>query len=51
MTPERASMTKSFLGEPFGHDRFVSYSHAAFAGNHDPDLKLWSHKFARGPAR
>jgi hypothetical protein len=36
----------SFLGEPFKHDLFVSYSHGAFAGNHDADLKLWSQKFA-----
>jgi hypothetical protein len=36
-----------FLGEPFAHDLFVSYSHGAFKGQHDPDLKLWSEKFAR----
>jgi hypothetical protein len=36
----RASTTKSFRGEPFGHDLFVSYSHGAFAGNHHADLKL-----------
>jgi hypothetical protein len=36
----------SFLGEPFKHDLFVSYSHGAFAGNHDADLKLWSQTFA-----
>ena len=35
-----------FLGEPFRHDLFVSYSHGAFAGKHDSDLKLWSQKFA-----
>ena len=35
-----------FLGEPFKHDLFVSYSHGAFKGDHDPDLKLWSQKFA-----
>jgi hypothetical protein len=35
-----------FLGEPFQHDLFVSYSHGAFAGTHDSDLKLWSQKFA-----
>jgi hypothetical protein len=35
-----------FLGEPFQHDLFVSYSHGAFAGKHDSDLKLWSQKFA-----
>ena len=36
----------SFLGEPFKHDLFVSYSHGAFKGQHDSDLKLWSQKFA-----
>ena len=36
----------SFLGKPFQHDLFVSYSHGAFAGRHDADLKLWSQKFA-----
>jgi hypothetical protein len=35
-----------FLGEPFQHDLFVSYSHGAFKGQHDSDLKLWSQKFA-----
>jgi TIR domain len=35
-----------FLGEPFKHDVFVSYSHGAFKGQHDPDLKRWSQKFA-----
>jgi len=35
-----------FLGEPFKHDLFISYSHGAFKGQHDPDLKLWSRKFA-----
>ena len=34
-----------FVGEPFKHDIFVSYSHGAFAGNHDADLKRWSQKF------
>jgi hypothetical protein len=34
------------VGKPFGHDLFVSYSHGAFKGQHDPDLKLWSQKFA-----
>jgi hypothetical protein len=38
----------SFLGEPFKHDLFVSYSHGAFKGQHDSDLKLWSQKFANG---
>ena len=36
-----------FLGEPFKHDLFVSYSHGAFAGTHNSDLKLWSQKFAK----
>jgi hypothetical protein len=35
-----------FLGQPFQHDLFVSYSHGAFKGQHDTDLKLWSQKFA-----
>jgi hypothetical protein len=35
-----------FLGEPFKHDLFVSYSHGAFAGNHDADQKLWSQRLA-----
>jgi hypothetical protein len=39
-------MPECFLGEPFQHDLFVSYSHGAFAGKHDSDLKLWSQKFA-----
>jgi hypothetical protein len=37
----------SFLGKPFQHDLFVSYSHGAFRGQHDSDLKLWSQKFAK----
>ena len=36
----------SYLGEPFRHDLFVSYSHGAFEGKHDSDLKLWSQEFA-----
>jgi hypothetical protein len=40
-------MAKCFLGEPFEHDLFVSYSHGAFEGTHDSDLKLWSQKFAK----
>jgi hypothetical protein len=36
----------SFLGEPLKHDLFVSYSHGAFKGEHNSDLKLWSQKFA-----
>jgi hypothetical protein len=36
-----------FLGEPFQHDLFVSYSHGAFPGEQDSDLKCWSQKFAK----
>ena len=36
-----------FLGKPFKHDLFVSYSHGAFKGQHDSDLKRWSQKFAK----
>ena len=36
----------SFLGDPFRYDLFVSYSHGAFAGEHDSELKLWSQKIA-----
>jgi hypothetical protein len=36
----------SFLGKPFRHDLFVSYSHGAFKGQPDSDLKRWSKKFA-----
>jgi len=39
-------MPKCFLGEPFKHDLFVSYSHGAFRGKHEPELKAWSQKFA-----
>jgi hypothetical protein len=35
-----------YLGEPFQHDLFVSYSHGAFPGSHNPQLKVWSKKFA-----
>jgi hypothetical protein len=35
-----------FLGKPFQHDLFVSYSHGAFPGSHKPQLKVWSEKFA-----
>ena len=35
-----------FLGEPFQHDLFVSYSHGDFAGERDSDLKNWSQAFA-----
>jgi TIR domain len=40
-------MAMGFLSEPFKHDLFVSYSHGAFEGQHDSDLKRWSQKFAR----
>jgi hypothetical protein len=36
----------SFLGEPFKHDLFVSYSHGAFGGRLDSELKRWSQRFA-----
>lgn len=36
----------SFLGDPFRYDQFISYSHGAFAGVHDSELKRWSQKFA-----
>jgi hypothetical protein len=35
-----------FLGEPFQHDLFVSYSHGAFPDEHNSALKAWSQKFA-----
>ena len=34
-----------YLGEPFAHDVYVSYSPGA-AGERDPDLNAWSRKFA-----
>ncbi len=37
----------SFLGEPFQHDLFVSYSHGAFKGENDSHLKRWSQMFAK----
>jgi len=37
----------SYVGDPFQHDVFVSYSHGASKGNHDSDLKAWSQSFAR----
>ena len=36
----------SFLGEPFRHDLFVSYSHGTFAGAHHFPLREWSRAFA-----
>jgi hypothetical protein len=36
-----------YLGEPFQHDLFVSYSHGAFPGEHNSELKRWSQKFAK----
>ena len=47
MTKDGASKAKGFLGEPFDHDLFVSYSHGAFNGQHDSELKRWSQKFAK----
>jgi hypothetical protein len=37
----------SFLGEPFKHDLFVSYSHGDFDRPGDPKLKAWSQAFIR----
>lgn len=37
----------SFVGGPFGHDVFVSYSHGDIQGVGDLPLKLWSQSFAR----
>ena len=37
----------SFLGEPFKHDLFVSYSHGAFDESGETNLKRWSQAFAR----
>ncbi len=36
----------TFVGEPFSHDLFVSYSQGAFRGRHDSELELWSQRFA-----
>ena len=36
-----------FLGEPFQHDLFVSYSHGDFDGAGQSNLKKWSQAFAR----
>jgi hypothetical protein len=36
-----------FLGEPFQHDLFVSYSHGDFDGSGQSNLKTWSQAFAR----
>jgi hypothetical protein len=35
-----------FLGEPFRHDLFVSYSHGDFDGSGQSNLKKWSQAFA-----
>jgi hypothetical protein len=37
----------SFLGEPFKHDLFVTYSHGDFDGSGETNLKKWSQAFAR----
>jgi hypothetical protein len=37
----------SFLGKPFKHDLFVSYSHGDFDGSGQSNLKTWSQAFAR----
>jgi hypothetical protein len=34
-----------FLGEPFEHDLFVSYSHGDFDGSGQSNLKVWSQAF------
>jgi hypothetical protein len=39
-------MAMCFLGEPFEHDLFVSYSHGAFAGVDHLPLKKWSEALA-----
>jgi hypothetical protein len=36
-----------FLGEPFQHDLFVSYSHGDFDGSGQSNLKTWSQAFGR----
>ena len=37
----------SYLGEPFKHDLFVSYSHGDFDGSGLSNLKKWSMAFVR----
>jgi TIR domain len=37
----------SFLGEPFKHDLFVTYSHGDFDGTGKSKLKTWSQAFVR----
>lgn len=37
----------SFLGDPFRHDLFVSYSHGAFDASGESKLKKWSQAFVR----
>ena len=37
----------SFVGDPFRHDIFVSYSHGDVTGSGDSKLKRWSGAFAR----
>jgi hypothetical protein len=37
----------SFLGEPFQHDLFVSYSHGELDGSDRSNLEAWSQAFAR----
>jgi TIR domain-containing protein len=36
-----------FLGEPFQHDLFVSYSHGDFDGSGESNLQKWSQAFVR----
>ena len=44
---DRYQTRGGFLGEPFEHDFYVSYSHGAHNGQRDTDLMLWSQKFAK----
>jgi hypothetical protein len=37
----------SYIGEPFTHDLFVSYSHGTMAGDGLSPLKRWSDGFIR----
>jgi hypothetical protein len=37
----------SFVGDPFRHDVFVSYSHGDILSDGDSPLKLWSQSFVR----
>ena len=41
----------SFLGEPFKHDLFVSYSHGEFEGSGESNLKTLVADIRRGARR